>query len=321
MKTCLLVLILLFLTQPNLAVASDKAREEGNDLLKEAAQKADIFELPSFQMKAELTIDNRGRPLRGFYAFLWDGPDSWREEINLPGYSEVLVGGRGVVSTKRTTDFMPLPIHWLGLTMNYGRRIALHPDETVKKVHDKTIDGQKVKCVIVALHESSREVCIDPPTGALVRESPFSDKDVLPVGTKLFPNYLSYIENGSRLVEVRITELSSNPQFPPSVFDPPPGAVTKPSCWNPSVGHLIKHVSPEYPAVERQLRAQGTVWIYTVIGTDGVPHDPRVLSGVTAILNKASLDAVRQWRYEPYACEGTPVEVESVISVNFALSH
>jgi protein TonB len=58
-----------------------------------------------------------------------------------------------------------------------------------------------------------------------------------------------------------------------------------------------------------------------VIGIDGSLHDLRIVSGVSPGLNKASLDAVEQWRYEPYKCQDTPVEVESVIQVNYSLRY
>ena len=66
---------------------------------------------------------------------------------------------------------------------------------------------------------------------------------------------------------------------------------------------------------------QGTVYIYAVIGSDGSLHNLRIVSGVSPDLNEASLAAVQQWRYEPSTCQNTPVELESVIQVNFKLSY
>ena len=44
------------------------------------------------------------------------------------------------------------------------------------------------------------------------------------------------------------------------------------------------------------------------------------LSGATPGLNKASLDGVQQWRYEPFTCQGKPVEVDTVVFVNYTLN-
>ena len=143
----------------------------------------------------------------------------------------------------------------------------------------------------------------------------------MPIGTKLFPRFLSYVENGKPLAEVQVTELKTTEQLPASAFEPPVGAVSKPGCMRPSTGLLVKKVTPSYPASEKQARVQGTVTMYGLIGADGVPHGLRIVSGVTPGLNKASLDAVQQWRYKPYTCDGIgAVEVETLMVVNFSLS-
>ena len=83
---------------------------------------------------------------------------------------------------------------------------------------------------------------------------------------------------------------------------------------------MVKRVNPSYPPFERQSHTEGTVAIYAVIGTDGLPHELRIVSGVTPGLNRASLDAVQQWRYEPYTCNGIAIEVESVVVVTFSVN-
>jgi TonB family protein len=154
----------------------------------------------------------------------------------------------------------------------------------------------------------------------LVRQSPFVDKELRPFGTKLFPSFLSYVENGKPLVEVHVTEIRTTDPLPSSAFEPPPGSVSKPGCRNPTPGRLVKRVPPAYPPAERLSHVEGTVWIYALLGADGVLHNVRIVSGVDPGLNKASLDAVQQWHYEPYTCSGTPVDIETVLSVNYRLS-
>jgi len=107
--------------------------------------------------------------------------------------------------------------------------------------------------------------------------------------------------------------------LPSSAFEPPREAVPKPGCIEPSGGHLVKKVQPRYPEAERQSRTQGTVAIYAVIAKDGIPGHLRIVSSVTPGLEKASLDAVQQWRYEPATCNGIAVDVEFLVTVNFHL--
>ena len=327
MKSYLLLLLFWLVIQASVLTASDKAKQEGKELIELAEAKTNIFALPSLEMKANVRIENKGKPLDGSYLLLWNGPEQWREEISFPDYNEVQVGGKGIVFLKRSTDFIPVRIDQLHSALGYGSgmqqsftHVALGPDETVKKIHDRKINGSKADCVEVSDHDNhAREVCVDRPTGVLVRRGPFLDRELMPVGAKLFPRFMSYVENGKPLAEIQVTELKATDQLPPSAFVPPPGAVSKPGCMNPNPPHLVKRVMPRYPEQEQQSHVEGTVSIDALIGKDGSVSQLRIVSGVTPGLNKASLDAVQQWRYEPATCNGVALDIEAVLTVNYSL--
>jgi protein TonB len=59
--------------------------------------------------------------------------------------------------------------------------------------------------------------------------------------------------------------------------------------------------------------------LQAVISKDGSIQNLRVASG-HPMLVQAALDAVKQWHYKPYLLNGEPQEVETQITVNFALS-
>lgn len=81
------------------------------------------------------------------------------------------------------------------------------------------MNGTKVKCAEIADQDKhTREVCVDASTGTLVREGAFLDKDMMPVGPKLFPRFLSYVQGGKPLAEVQVTELKTTEQFPSAAF-------------------------------------------------------------------------------------------------------
>jgi protein TonB len=81
---------------------------------------------------------------------------------------------------------------------------------------------------------------------------------------------------------------------------------------------IIEQPQPVYPVVCVQSRIQGTVILHAVIGRDGRVVELEAISG-HPLLVSAALDAVRQWRYSPTLLNGTPVEVETTITVNFVL--
>lgn len=83
-------------------------------------------------------------------------------------------------------------------------------------------------------------------------------------------------------------------------------------------GNLIHKVEPQYPAIAKQLHIEGTVILKAVISRDGVITRAEAEHG-QALLAKAALQAVRQWRYRPYYLNHEPIEVETEITVNFVL--
>lgn len=84
-------------------------------------------------------------------------------------------------------------------------------------------------------------------------------------------------------------------------------------------GLLLKKVPPVYPESAKQARIQGTVALQAVISPDGHVTRLKMISG-HPMLVAAAADAVRQWEYTPYRVNGTAVEVETQITVNFALA-
>jgi protein TonB len=83
-------------------------------------------------------------------------------------------------------------------------------------------------------------------------------------------------------------------------------------------GQIVYKVTPQYPAMGRAVRAEGTVVLEAVISKTGTIENLRVVSG-PALLQGAAIDAVKQWRYRPYVLDGQPVEVETTVNVVFTL--
>jgi periplasmic protein TonB len=82
---------------------------------------------------------------------------------------------------------------------------------------------------------------------------------------------------------------------------------------------LIYKVQPLYPAIARAIHLAGTVRLRAVIATDGSVRQVEVISG-NALLVEPAVAAVREWRYRPTRLNGEPVEVETLITVNFILN-
>jgi protein TonB len=80
----------------------------------------------------------------------------------------------------------------------------------------------------------------------------------------------------------------------------------------------VRRVAPVFPEIARAARVQGVVILECVIGPDGRVTDVHVLRG-QPLLERAAIDAVRQWLYRPTRLNGQPVAVVMTVTVTFTM--
>lgn len=85
-----------------------------------------------------------------------------------------------------------------------------------------------------------------------------------------------------------------------------------------SGGMLENKVNPIYPNDALLQRRQGRVTLDGVIAEDGRLHDLKVVSG-DPLLARAAMQAVSQWRYQPYALNGERIRRATTITLIFKL--
>ena len=114
------------------------------------------------------------------------------------------------------------------------------------------------------------------------------------------------------------------PQPPPAVPAPPPPPkmqVREPIRVASSLQKslLIHQVNPEYPALARRAHIEATIVAEARISKLGEIESLRIISGHD-LFNRAVIDAVKQWRYQPTIMNGEPIDVVTTITVNFTLN-
>jgi TonB family protein len=84
---------------------------------------------------------------------------------------------------------------------------------------------------------------------------------------------------------------------------------------------ITTKVQPVYPESAKSAGISGTVVLHAVIGMDGKPLSLRVKnSQIDPDLARSAVEAVSQWRYTPTLLNGEPIEVDTVITVNYSLA-
>ena len=83
---------------------------------------------------------------------------------------------------------------------------------------------------------------------------------------------------------------------------------------------IATKVAPVYPPLARQAGIQGMVLLRVQINKSGDIENIQLVSG-HPMLAPAAIEAVKQWKYKPYLLNGSPVEIQTQVTINFKLPH
>lgn len=103
----------------------------------------------------------------------------------------------------------------------------------------------------------------------------------------------------------------------PPIVAPPPKRLR--ISTGVTEGMLARRVEPVYPVIAMRARIEGTVQLRAVISKQGTIENLQLVNG-HPLLVPAAMDAVKQWRYRPYILNGEPLEIETMVIVNFHIN-
>ena len=83
----------------------------------------------------------------------------------------------------------------------------------------------------------------------------------------------------------------------------------------------VREVPPVYPREAARKGTEGWVQVEFTIAPDGTTHDLQVRDSEPAqIFDKAALDSVSKWRFEPIRKNGAPVAQRAMLQVKFVVT-
>jgi protein TonB len=83
---------------------------------------------------------------------------------------------------------------------------------------------------------------------------------------------------------------------------------------------VISKVYPQYPSDAKIAKIEGAVVLAAIISKEGNVQSLKVVNSDSPLLSQAAMDAVKQWKYRPYILNGSPVEVDTTVTVNFTMA-
>jgi protein TonB len=82
---------------------------------------------------------------------------------------------------------------------------------------------------------------------------------------------------------------------------------------------LLSSVAAVYPPLARTQHLQGDVTIDALIDATGKVSATNVITG-NALLQRAAIDALRQWKYQPAQLNGQPIPIHLQVTISFHLN-
>jgi TonB family protein len=82
---------------------------------------------------------------------------------------------------------------------------------------------------------------------------------------------------------------------------------------------LTHYVEPEFSSSSKEAFVDGVVKIETVVTSEGLPTNLKILSGLNTEEDKTAMEAVKQWRFRPGTKGDAPVNVKVTVEVDFHL--
>jgi TonB family protein len=81
---------------------------------------------------------------------------------------------------------------------------------------------------------------------------------------------------------------------------------------------LTKRATPDFPREAQADRIGGAVLLEVLIGPDGKVKDMRIIRSAP-LFDRAAMDAVRKWEYEPTKIDGAAVSLVMPVTVTFSI--
>ena len=109
-------------------------------------------------------------------------------------------------------------------------------------------------------------------------------------------------------------------EAPPPPPPPPPQAPRGPVRIGGQIQQpaLVRRVEATYPDLAMKAHVQGTVILEAIVDENGEVQNLKVLRSIP-LLDKAAIEAVRQWRYSPVILNGTRVPFILTVVMSFSI--
>jgi protein TonB len=329
---CGLFIAAVFATFFFVAKASAQANkdQEASQLASKANQLMDICSpgSPPFRLTEEVRVwTKKSKWVEGTYTLIWKSADQWKDELMLPDYHEIRIGGQQLIWLLRSQA------HWTAAALearpfaNVPRITARASDYAVKRIYKKKTGDATSLCFSGRpIRTVGAEDCFDANRGFFLNSTDRAGGRVqriefgeyFSLGKHFMPRQRRRFRNHELIAETNVRDASLIQDVDPTMFVPPTGATRIGGCQNPVLPKPITMPNPAYSAEARKAHVNGTVALEVQIDAHGLIESVTVVESLTPDLDRTALETIKnKWRFEPATCSGTPVPFETTVEVDF----
>ena len=82
---------------------------------------------------------------------------------------------------------------------------------------------------------------------------------------------------------------------------------------------IVKRVEPKYPDIAAAAKLTGLVILEALVNESGEVESVKTLRSPSVFLEKAAVEALKQWRYSPLVLDGVPMSFILTVTFNFSV--
>jgi TonB family protein len=254
----------------------------------------------------------------------WAAPDKWRRELKSPIFTQTAVQDGTRYFETNSSDYLPFWLHEL-----IQESVDPIPEAQLK---DLDVDWSKSGCgkweteyskeaekisvynsICFNLNGTAREIFAQPLGVTFADYKSFSGKEVARSLT-VWPGGRSEVKAKVTLLESlklddSLFAISSDTGFPSRLrFLSVPESALQPDAQ--------ANTPPAWPVVHN-FPATGLISIDVKIGRDGTIREVGTAVSKNVVMNDAAVTQIKNWKFKPYLVEGSPVQVNTNITLRF----
>jgi TonB family protein len=282
---------------------------------------------PPFRLTEDVKVwTKEDKWVEGTYTIIWGSPDQWNEELTLPNYHEIRVGGQQSIWSLRSQP------HWTAAALHAWPLVKI-PGFTaraekfgVNRIYETKAGEITSRCFFgKPIGSVKAEECFDVDHSFFLSSTDTAASgmmrtefgDYFKVGEHFIPRQRRQFRNGHLVGEVHVRDASLTQAVDPAMLAPPLGAMRTAGCQSPVTPKPITMPDP----AARRAKVSGTVALEVRIDPHGSVEDAVVVESLAPSLDNSVVETIKKgWRFEPATCLGAPVPFEMVVEVDFLRS-